>query len=139
MDTRVFFRRIEELLLPIYGKRVPLAATYLDDRIKAGFIAYGESDDPAAPVTAMPVTEFAEKVTSHDGTGHPKVCPQLNCAGQRHVSAEHRIWVHLHHMHAAGRLLMNDNDVLRLTIPPQAVGGQWRFVSSGRGLGHTHS
>ncbi|MFD9574533.1 hypothetical protein ACFWBI_32520 [Streptomyces sp. NPDC059982] len=130
MDTRIFFARIEELLLPIYQGRVPMAATYLDDRIKAGFIVYAQGDDPNDTVNVVPVAEFAEKVGVHDGTGHQDVCPRLNCSGKQHVAAEHRIWVHLHHLHASGRLLLNNHDAIRLTIPPQAPGEAWQFVSA---------
>ncbi|MFB7982990.1 hypothetical protein [Streptomyces vinaceus] len=84
----------------------------------------------------MPVTEFAEKVGDHDGTGHQDVCPRLNCSGTKHVAAEHRIWVHLHHLHASGRLLMNNSDAIRLTIPPQAPGEDWQFVSIGHSSEH---
>ncbi|MFG2716202.1 hypothetical protein ACGFX2_37575 [Streptomyces goshikiensis] len=133
MDTRIFFTRIEELLLPIYRGRVPMAATYLDDRIKAGFIVYAEGDDPHDTVSAVPVAEFADRVGSHDGAGHQDVCPRLNCSGKQHVAAEHRIWIHLHHLHASGRLLMNNHDAIRLTIPPLAPGESWQFVSADHG------
>ncbi|MEU5431579.1 hypothetical protein AB0H73_39090 [Streptomyces olivoreticuli] len=131
MNSRLYFARLEELLLPIYRGRVPLAATYLDDRIKAGAIVHADGDEPDARVNVVPVAVMAEQIGQGDGHGHQEVCPQLNCGGGNHLASEHRVWTHLHHLHAAGRLLVNDRDAIRLTAPPRAPGEGWRFVSTG--------
>ncbi|MGK5628448.1 hypothetical protein [Streptomyces sp. URMC 123] len=133
-ETRLFFARIEELLLPIYRGRVPLAATYLDDRIRQGVIVLADGDGPDARVSAVPVARFAERVGDDEhGHGHREICPQLNCGDGVHVPEEHQVWVHLHHLHAAGRLLMNDRDAIRLTAPPREPGERWQFFSAGPG------
>ncbi|NUK23705.1 hypothetical protein [Streptomyces lunaelactis] len=132
MESRLYFARIEDLLLPLYRGKVPMAATYLDDRIKSGVIVLADDDGPDAHVTVLPVTEFARQVGHDDGQGHQEVCPRLNCAGSTHVEDEHRVWVHLHHLHAAGSLLINDRDAIRLTVPPNNAGDSWQFVATGQ-------
>ncbi|MER5886997.1 hypothetical protein ABT160_24500 [Streptomyces sp. NPDC001941] len=128
-DTRAFIERIEKLLLPLYQGRVPSAATYLDDRIKEGVLVFAEGDDAHHKVREIPVTEFAAQMGSHhEEDDHHEVCPQLNCVGEQHVAAEHRVWIHFHHLHASGQLLLNDRDAIRFTIPPQSPGGAWQFV-----------
>ncbi|MFC0602286.1 hypothetical protein [Streptomyces palmae] len=130
MESRQYFARIEELLLPIYRGRLPVAATHLDDWIKSGVIALANADGPQVPASVVPVAEFAQRISSDDGHGHHEVCPQLSCCGGVHVSSEHRVWVHLHQLHAAGRLLLNDHDAIRLTAPPRQPGDKWQFLST---------
>ncbi|GGP01058.1 hypothetical protein [Wenjunlia tyrosinilytica] len=136
MDSRLYFARVQELLLPLYRGRVPLAATYLDDRIKSGFIVLADDDEPDAQVSVVPVAVFAEYVghgDGNDGRRSQEVCPQLNCGGAVHLADEHAVWIHLHHLHAGGHFLLNDRDAVRLTIPPHSPGEDWRFVSVGQG------
>lgn len=127
-ESRAYFARLEELLLPLYGGRIPLAATYLDDRIREGSIPL------AGPGTVrrIPLGELAGQLGDR---GKPDasecgadVCPQLNCASGSHDLSEHAVWQHVHHLHAAGLLLLDDHDVLHLAEPPRQPGGRWRLM-----------
>ncbi|MET9396072.1 hypothetical protein [Kitasatospora sp. NPDC002965] len=137
-DTQRWAARVRDLLMPLYRGRVPFAATYLDDRIQSGVIPLAEGDEPAMRVRPLAVADFAAAVTAQatgDGHGgrHPgeDICPQLNCHDGDHHADEHRIWVHLHHLHARGALLVDDQDRIRMTVPPQRPGEAWTFVTPG--------
>ena len=127
-DTRAYFARLEDLLLQLYGGRIPLAATYVDDRIAEGTIPLAAS----GMVRSVPVQELAALLTNRRGQAdtpnHLDVCPRLNCVDGQHEQAEHIVWKHLHHLHAAGLLLLDDHDVLHLAQPPRRPGGQWRLM-----------
>lgn len=95
-------------------------------------IAFGSS--PAfsphhwpARASLVRVAEFAECLGPDDGHGHQEICPHLNCGGGIHAAGEHKVSIHLHQLHAAGRLLLNDHDAIRLTLPPCEPGETWRF------------
>ncbi|MCM2431071.1 hypothetical protein [Streptomyces sp. RKAG337] len=129
-ESRAFFSRLEELLLPLYGGRIPLAATYLDDRIREGSIPLAGSGPHM--VRRIPIRELAAHLGDH---GQPDatecasdLCPQLNCSSGSHDQAEHAVWQHVHHLHAAGRLLLDDHDVVHLAEPPRQPGGRWRLM-----------
>ncbi|WP_413755052.1 hypothetical protein [Streptomyces sp. MMBL 11-3] len=127
-ESRAYFARLEQLLLPLYDGRIPLAATYLDDRISEGSIPL------AGPgtVSKVPLDQFAAHLGDHGNhavTGHDSSpCPQLSCTGEDHDQAEHTIWQHLHHLHRAGFVLLDDLDVLHLAQPPRQRGGRWRLL-----------
>ncbi len=127
-DTRAYFGRLEELLLPLYGGRIPLAATYLDDRIAEGVIPLAVADK----VRPVPLHELATLLEHRGDDGHIKdhddVCPKLNCADGQHDPSEHAVWQHAHHLHAAGLLLLDDQDVLHLAQPPCRPGEPWRLL-----------
>ncbi|MDT0321439.1 hypothetical protein [Streptomyces millisiae] len=125
-DTRLWFERVRSLLVPIYKGRVPVAATYLDEQIQEGAILVADSDDLTAGARRVPIAVFAEAAGDDEGP-HAEVCPRLNCAGGEHVLAEHKVWTHLHHLHAAGYLLLNDHNVVRRAMPPSRPGEGWRF------------
>ncbi len=117
---------------------MPIAATYLDDRIQSGVIPVAEGDGPSARVRVITIDDFASfagDCSAHDEDGsvhrHAEICPKLNCRGGFHMGNEHRVWVHMHHLHAAGALLVDDQDNVRLSVPPQRPGEGWRFVSQG--------
>ncbi|MEV7123754.1 hypothetical protein [Kitasatospora griseola] len=137
-DTRQWVARVEDLLLPLYRGRVPVAATYLDDLIQSGVITLAEGHGPTLRVRPLTVADFAAAVAGHgadDGHAgeHPEedICPRLNCHDGAHRADEHLIWGHLHHLHAQGALLVDDQSCVRMTVPPQRPGGAWTFVTSG--------
>lgn len=135
-ETRAYFARMAKLLVPIYRGKVPMAATYLDDRIKSGVIVLAHGDGDGAGASVLPVADLAAELgeeTEHCRSHPPEICPQLNCAGEVHMTNEHRVWAHLHHLHAAGRFLLNDKDAVRLTIRPDRPGERWQFIPTGPG------
>ncbi|WP_331765715.1 hypothetical protein [Embleya sp. NBC_00896] len=110
-----------------------MGATYLDDRIREGTVVVVDGDGPDARAMLLPIAQFADSLTDDRDHGHPQdhkeVCPRLHCHGNVHLPEEHKVWVHLHHLHTAGRLLLNDNDAVRLAVPPREPGERRAFVS----------
>ncbi|MFJ9775768.1 hypothetical protein ACIRVF_31770 [Kitasatospora sp. NPDC101157] len=120
-------RAVEGLLLPLYGRRVLLAATYLDDRISSGVLRIAEGDGPDAKVAVSSVVQLAEVVDGCEDGGRHEDCPRLNCTETAHMESEHRTG--FHHLHAASALLVDNADAIRFAVPPRRVGQGWFLVS----------
>jgi hypothetical protein len=114
------------LLFPLYHGRLPWAAAQLDRAIRQDsvFIAGPDGRERHASTASVAARLHADGHSDEpDG-----VCPRISCAGGDHDLAEHRVWLHAHHLHAAGLLVIDEIGSVHHAKPPQRPGDSWQLM-----------
>ncbi len=94
---------------PVYRGQVPIAAFFLDQHIRADRIPIFESGDQVWLTTRAELVAEGARFASAG-----EQAPTLDDIGE-----------HLHELHAAGWLVLDEVNVVRLAIPPEHRGGKW--------------
>ncbi|WP_019635130.1 hypothetical protein [Actinomadura atramentaria] len=110
---------------PRYKGQVPIAALYLEEQIKRGevFIAITGRPDECREI---PLVDLARDVSDPEFLQKLREeYPEADLPEQAQLVTDDAAAFILHSVHALGYLVMDDDHVLNLAIPPTAPGGEW--------------
>ncbi|MCO6011520.1 hypothetical protein NE236_41875 [Actinoallomurus purpureus] len=110
---------------PLYQGRVPTAALYLDDQMSRGTVAFGVPDSPGlcapysldALVDQLSDPEFYRAFREEN--------PEIQLPEQLRPIEAGMVPQFVHELHMHGVVIMDDDQVLNLALPPQAPGDGW--------------
>lgn len=103
-QAAAFMRRLGGLG-PLYGGRVPLAAVFLQEAIRAGVLPVAVHGQPGRPLL-VPVAELAAALPAA-------------------TSSASEVGKVLHELHRAGHIVMDDLNVLHQAVPPAGPDDAW--------------
>ncbi|MFG3230032.1 hypothetical protein ACGF07_35330 [Kitasatospora sp. NPDC048194] len=128
-DTRDWAEHMA-LLSPLYGGRIPWAATQLDEMIRTKTLVRASATTPGE-VETIGLHDFAEQAglpdEDHHCHGDEDVCPGISCTDAGHDQAEHAVWLHFHHLHADGLIVVDERGAFHLSKPPTRPGDGWQL------------
>lgn len=108
---------------PRYQGRVPMAALYLDEQIREGTILIAVTGEPGV-VREMPLLELAADLSNPQVQDDlHRQHPQLP-VGSTTMTDDEAAWS-LHELHVSAFLIMDDDNVVNMAIPPEKPGGRW--------------
>lgn len=112
---------------PRYQGIVPMAAIYLDMQISEGTMLIAVTGRPgecreltlAELAESISSPEFLQKMRSeHPGIGLPE---------EASLVTDDAAAMKVHDLHIAGYLVLDDDNVINLAMPPKSPGGKWRL------------
>lgn len=112
-ETREFMRRVVEIA-PIYNGHVPMAAVYLDMQLSRGEITLAVTGMPGQ-ATAVKVADVAARLALAEAwpDGTEAALTADECTAK------------LHDLHRHGALVLDDDHIVHLAVPPTSPGGRW--------------
>lgn len=110
---------------PRYHGIVPLAAVYLDDQISRGSVVIAVTGQPGQ-CREMPLAELAASVSSPEVLEEMRRDhPDAGLPEEASLTTDDAAAMHLHELHTRGYLIMDDDHVINMAIPPKTPGGKW--------------
>jgi hypothetical protein len=110
---------------PRYHGMVPIAALHLEEQIREGSVAIAVTGRPGY-CRQIPIAEIAADVSN------PKFLeemrrkyPEVALPETTRLMTDDAAAFTVHQLHAQGLLVMDDDLVLNLAIPPKRPGGKW--------------
>lgn len=124
-DAVEFMRRVVEIA-PLYNGVVPMAAVYLDMQMSRGEITLAVTGAPDR-VTVMKVADLAASMSDPARLDElRRAVPEagLDAAAVEPLTVDECV-AKTHELHRHGALVLDDNHVVHLAVPPKSPGGKW--------------
>lgn len=112
---------------PRYKGFVPVAAFYLDQQIVSGTIdlAVTGAEGRYRPV---PLADMAAGLSDPEHVEEMRrMYPEVDLDGEVQLVTDDACGWHLHELHIHGYLIVDDDHLINMAIPPKGPGGEWRL------------
>ncbi|PWI16054.1 hypothetical protein DI272_19175 [Streptomyces sp. Act143] len=123
-EAQDFLNRVMRLS-PIYGGDMPMAALHLDMQITAGELLMAVTGEPDR-VRPMPVAQLVENLSDQEFLDQLRAeHPEVGLSEEATELSPETCAAKIHELHARGYLVLDDNHVVNLAVPPTSPGGRW--------------
>jgi len=121
-------------LSPRYRGMVPLAAVFLDQQIQKGIVCIAITGKPER-FREVPLAEMAADVSSPEFLEEMrKHMPEEEMPDGPLGMSDEGAAMAVHELHAQGYLVLDDDYVVNLAMPPKAPGGKWHLNGHDGGM-----
>lgn len=116
---------------PRYGGILPLAAIYLEQQIERGVLNIAASETPDH-YKELPLAEMAADISDPQHIAEMRErYPEAELPAEVSLITDDAAAFHVHSLHAAGYLILDDDHVLNMAVPPKKPGGPWHLNGHG--------
>jgi hypothetical protein len=116
---------------PRYRGIVPMAAFYLDQQIASGSIDLAVAGEPDH-FRPVPLAALAADLSSQEHLDEMRrLYPEADIGADARLVTDDACGWHLHELHLHGYLIVDDNFLINMAVPPKTPGGEWQLSGHG--------
>jgi hypothetical protein len=112
---------------PRYKGAVPMAAFYLDKQIASGTIDLAVAGEPDH-YRPVPLSVLAADISSQEHLDEMRrIYPGADLDPEAHLVTDDACGWHLHELHFHGYLIVDDDHLIHMAVPPKEPDGEWQL------------